>query len=179
MRKSFFKRAGMNTKIDLLNAISRLLHKSKCFLSDISANILKISQTNLLQREICIKLSDTVIKAYGIVNIQENSTLLERVELLNGLEVINYEVVYCDCCGSSEGGGTDVVSYDVFVDTVTDTIVLPVIPTDVLAVFRGSMHLVEGAVSSGYTVVGDTITLTEDVDITNIDGGEYFKILYS
>lgn len=162
------------------NKIGNLLSSISRWVQDIKCSAKLAANSRFFEREICIQLSDTVIKAYAILEIREKSSKIIRIELLNGLQVINPQVIHCACCGSEGGSGGSAVTTKEFTISTTDpefdTINLPVIPGDVLLVFRDTQQLIEGAGFNGYTVSVDTITLSEPPNVT---GGEVtYKVIY-
>lgn len=162
------------------NKIGNIISAISRWVQDIKCSVKLAANARFFQREICIKLSDTVIKAYAVLELTNVSSKIVRIELINGLQVVNPEVILCNCC--SEGGGTAVTSKEYTIttsDPLFISFILPDIPTDVLLVFRDSQNLTLDALENGYSIDPlnpSEIILSESPNVSM--GAVTIKVLY-
>lgn len=86
---------------------------------------------------------------------------------------------YIFYCGGEfvEGGQNNWRYYTVFKTTGT-TITTPEVPSEIIAVFRDSVRLIEGGASNGYTFTTPDITLSEPPFTNNPAGGQEYLVIY-
>ena len=88
------------------------------------------------------------------------------------------EAPYEDPCDPIDNENCSEVEAFTEFKTSGNTLSLPELPDEVLAVFKDNIRLREGSSFLGYTVSGSTITLSEAVSTNNPDEGEEIHVLY-